>query len=78
MKKKMYLVDNRPKFLSVLEFLVQAAVIAVLGLFVAQYLFFASQTASKSMEPTIEADSVVRVTYGTDKKMVITAAKPLR
>ena len=59
MKKKMYLVDNRPKFLSVLEFIVQAAVIAVLGLFVARFLFHATKTGSKSMEPTVSPDSVV-------------------
>ncbi len=72
MKKKMYLVDDRPKFLSVLETIVQAAVIAALGLFVARYLFFAARTGSKSMEPTVMPGSVVftdRIAYRlTDPK----------
>ncbi|MBR6405992.1 MAG: signal peptidase I [Lachnospiraceae bacterium] len=59
MKRKMYLVDNRPKFLSVLELFVQAAVIAVLGLFVARYLFYSTETGSRSMEPTVSPGSVV-------------------
>ncbi len=59
MKKKMYLVDNRPKFFSVLEFFVQAAVIAALGLFVARYLFYSTETGSRSMEPTIVSGSVI-------------------
>ena len=59
MKKKMYLVDNRPKFLFVLETIVQIVVIAALGLFVAGFLFYPTETGSRSMEPTVEPGSVV-------------------
>ncbi|MBR6321594.1 MAG: signal peptidase I [Lachnospiraceae bacterium] len=59
MKKKIYLVDNRPKFLSVLETIVQVTVIAALGLFAARFMFHSTATSSRSMEPTIVPESVV-------------------
>lgn len=59
MKKKMYLVEDRPKFLTAAETLVEIAVIAVLGLFVALYLFYSTETESRSMEPTVPSGSVV-------------------
>ncbi|MBQ1378153.1 MAG: signal peptidase I [Lachnospiraceae bacterium] len=59
MAGKMYITDSRPRFLSVLETLVQIAVIAVLGLFLARYIFYSHENLSKSMEPSIMPDSVV-------------------
>lgn len=59
MKQKMYLQDTRPQALVVFESLVQVAVVAALGLFIAKYLFFSSTTVSRSMEPTVSSGSVV-------------------
>ena len=61
MAKKMYLVDDRNKALTVFEILVQIVVVAVLALFIAKYFFYSAETESKSMEPTIEPSSVVFV-----------------
>ena len=61
MKKKMYLRDERPKFLSFLEALAVIMVTAALGLFLARTLFFSVKTESRSMEPTIMPETVVFV-----------------
>ncbi len=72
MKRKIYLYENRGIFSRVLEMLAELAVVAALGLFLAQYLFLSASTASKSMEPTIEPESTVfvdRILYNlTDTK----------
>ena len=59
MQKKLSLEDSRPWVLIVFETLVQIAVVSVLGLFLAKYLFFSAVSFSKSMEPTVKPDSVV-------------------
>jgi len=66
MRKKIYLQDERPKVLSLLEALALVAVTAAMGLFLAGTLFFSARSSSRSMEPTIEPDMVVfvnRITY---------------
>ena len=59
--KKMYLTEERGNVKPVFEILTEIAVVAALGLFFAHYLFFSVKTESRSMEPTIRADSVVFV-----------------
>ncbi len=56
---KLTLSDTRPRVFSVLETLVQICVVCVFGLFLSEYLFFNCSTESRSMEPTIQPDSVV-------------------
>lgn len=55
----MYLNDDRARFGVILEWITEMAVVAVFGLFIANFLFFPAKNASKSMEPTILQDSVV-------------------
>lgn len=59
MQKKMYLQEDKGKVLKFFELLVQISVVCVLGLFMAAYLFFSTETESKSMEPTVMPESVV-------------------
>jgi len=61
MKRKMYLMDERPKVLAVLEALAIISVTAALGLFIANTIFFSAKSLSRSMEPTIDPDMVVFV-----------------
>ena len=59
MKRRMYLYEDRGVFSRVMETLAEIALVAALGLFLAQYLFLSVSTSSKSMEPTIEPESTV-------------------
>ena len=59
MARRFELDDSRSRVLYVFEILVQIAVVSVLGLFLARFLFFSTKSFSKSMEPTILPDSVV-------------------
>ncbi len=61
MAKKLFLEDEKPVFLRVIETLVQVAAVCALGLFIARFLFFSVQTGSRAMEPTVEPGSVVFV-----------------
>ncbi len=60
-EKKMYLTEERGKAKPVFELLTEIAVVAVLGLFLAHFVFFSVKTESRSMEPTITPDSIVFV-----------------
>lgn len=59
--KKMYLTEERGKAKPVFELLTEIAVVALLGLFLANYIFFSVKTESRSMEPTISPNSIVFV-----------------
>lgn len=59
MSKKMYLQEEKGITPRIFETLVEIAVVAALGLFLARYLFFSTETESRSMEPTIMPQSVV-------------------
>ena len=82
-QKKMYLTEERGKVKPVFEILTEIAVIAALGLFLAHYLFFSVKTESRSMEPTIQPDSVVFVNksgyiFDTPKRFDIIAFNRVR
>ena len=59
MRKKIYLEDEKPLFLKAMETLVQIAVVSLLGLFMARFLFFPLNTVSRAMEPHVNPGSVV-------------------
>lgn len=59
MADRMYLYDGEDKAVKVFGTIAEVAIVAVLGLFIAKYLFFSHATESKSMEPTILPESVV-------------------
>ncbi|MBO7363884.1 MAG: signal peptidase I [Lachnospiraceae bacterium] len=59
MAKKLYVQDDDRAAGRVLTTLVEIALVAVLGLFLAKYVFFSIDTESKSMEPGIRQNSVV-------------------
>ena len=59
--RKMYLTEERGKVKPVFELLTEIVAVAALGLFLAHYVFFSVKTESRSMEPSIQPDSVVLV-----------------
>jgi signal peptidase I len=59
MAKKIYLTEDKPVGIPILEILTQAAVVAVFALFVAKFIFFSTDNSSKSMEPTIPSGAIV-------------------
>lgn len=59
MSKKMYLQDEKAVFIRILEFATEIAVVAVMGLFLARFLFFSTENSSKSMEPTVPSGAIV-------------------
>lgn len=70
MAGRIYLEDDEFKAGKVFATIAEAAVVAVLGLFIAKFLFFSHTTESKSMEPVILPESVVfinRMAYLIDE-----------
>ena len=59
MAKKIYLTEDKPVGIRILEVMTQIAVVAVFALFVAKFLFFSTDNSSKSMEPTIPSGAIV-------------------
>ena len=58
-KPKMYLKDDRNTGRLAIEIVTEMAVTVAVALFLANFLFFSTKHASKSMEPTIAQESVV-------------------
>ena len=61
MEQKIYLQEKERSIVPFLNALAAIMVTASLGLFFAQTLFFSVKTASRSMEPSVPADSVIFV-----------------
>lgn len=59
MAKKMYLQDEKALGVRIIAFITEIAVVAAIGLFIANFLFFSTDNPSKSMEPTIPSGAIV-------------------